>query len=231
MKRASCRLRAEAGFSLTEVLVTITILGIIAALTFPVFGNMQAQAKRSECANNLRQIGIALNLFVGDNANRLPKSWVSTPCNVHTREPDRFGPLSGHLARYLGHDTPSMTEKVFVPEFQCPAYPSQLTAAEALEAGAGNHITYRLVYRLNSSIPLLFGNATTPPLKLSALESATGEGLATIPLLFNMDQGLPLYHGSDVPQVPVHGAGRNVLFFDGRVSFEKDNEFLLTKFR
>jgi len=59
------------GFSLVELLVVIAIITLLASLLFPVMAGAKRQAYSSECVNNLRQMGIALNLYTQD-ANAYP---------------------------------------------------------------------------------------------------------------------------------------------------------------
>ena len=60
------------GFTLAELLVAIAILGILAAITFPVFRAAVDAAKRTVCINNYSQIGKALLLYQGDYDDRVP---------------------------------------------------------------------------------------------------------------------------------------------------------------
>lgn len=59
-------------FTLVEMLVVIAIIGILAALIFPALGRAREAAKGVACLSNLRQVGVALQLYVQDNNNRLP---------------------------------------------------------------------------------------------------------------------------------------------------------------
>lgn len=65
--------RARAGFTLIELLTVIAIIGILAAIIVPVVGSVRASARASQCASNLRQLGMATTLFAADNKQRLPR--------------------------------------------------------------------------------------------------------------------------------------------------------------
>lgn len=59
-------------FTLIELLVVIAVISILAALLLPVLGRAKESAKGAACMSNLRQVGIALQLYVQENNNRLP---------------------------------------------------------------------------------------------------------------------------------------------------------------
>ena len=60
------------GFTLIELLVVIAIIAILAAILFPVFARAREKARQTSCLNNLKQIGIAVNMYIQDYDGTYP---------------------------------------------------------------------------------------------------------------------------------------------------------------
>ena len=88
-------------FTLLELLVVMAILGVLAALLLPTLTRSRETARAAVCMSNLHQIGVALQLYLQENNNRLPVMRdVST--NTNTPAPTLPGPDTV-LATQLGN--------------------------------------------------------------------------------------------------------------------------------
>lgn len=75
------------GFTLIELLVVISVIAILAAILFPVFGRVRENARRSSCASNLKQIGLGIMQYAQDYDEVMVPSYLDGTCD----SPGGFG--------------------------------------------------------------------------------------------------------------------------------------------
>ncbi len=111
-------LPSKHGFTLIELLVVIAIIAILAGLLLPVLGRGKQAARVTACLSNLHQMGLALELYIQDNDDRLP---ICAP----------MPSLNTNLASIVTVLDPYLEAK---PVWQCPAdhtyFPKEQTSYE-----------------------------------------------------------------------------------------------------
>lgn len=79
MKRS--RIKNARGFTLIELLVVIAIIAILIALLLPAVQQAREAARRSQCKNNMKQVGLAMHNY-HDVHNTFPPGYITkTPCS------------------------------------------------------------------------------------------------------------------------------------------------------
>src|SRR3954451_7075248 len=99
--------RTSRGFTLIELLVVIAIIAILAAILFPVFAQAREKARQTACLSNMKQVGLALNMYTQDWDEMLPPNFTV----------DRFGEPNAP-ASFLGSIIPYSKNRNI---FYCPS--------------------------------------------------------------------------------------------------------------
>ncbi len=112
----------NAGFTLIELLVVIAIIALLMGLLMPALSKARKQAWAVSCGSNLRQVGVAANVFAQDHDNRIPRADDLKLLAGHTNE---------ETTRWFKAFMPYLAQSVLngdyrnVRIYRCPAYPEK----------------------------------------------------------------------------------------------------------
>jgi prepilin-type N-terminal cleavage/methylation domain-containing protein/prepilin-type processing-associated H-X9-DG protein len=200
--RGACR-RTQAAFTLIELLVVIAIIGVLAGLVMPTLGKGRAKGQSARCVSNLRQWGLALQMYADDHDGFIPRRGQGVnPVAIINRPEDWFN----CLPRY----------------FNSRPYCNLVAQGIKPRAGDGSSIfidpsakdpggTYFLPYAMNMYLspwirPQQHKLSEVPnPGQLAFMADALGPYASTVPSVL----------GYSVQAR--HGGRANIVFVDGRV--------------
>jgi type II secretory pathway pseudopilin PulG len=98
--RTQVRMDARSGgFSLIDLLVSMSVMGVLIAILLPSLTHAQEAARRVKCASNTRQIGLALQAYAYEHKDQLPplfSNTTSTATNTIAQSPSaQLAPTTG----------------------------------------------------------------------------------------------------------------------------------------
>lgn len=223
--------RSNAAFTLIELLVVIAIIAILAAILFPVFAQAREQAKQAVCTSNVRQIGLALQMYTQDNDETLPIFYA-----YNTQSPDGQPARAGDLL-HKGIELEILPYTKNKDIFKCPDDSGSKLVSEDASYGCPGRNSYQACYGssyffMPGSFSVAAGESSmnnsssnytvNKPVTLSAFQAPSDTRLMR-------DEMMPWFGASDVNGVKYgyyptyfqqwHARGGGIVFVDGHAKF------------
>ncbi|MBM3884069.1 MAG: type II secretion system protein [Verrucomicrobia bacterium] len=227
-------------FSLIELLVALAVVGILASLLLPALGRGKARAQQLACAVNLRQLGLAWQLYLGDHEHRFPdrrdlKSSLPggyKPWDTWPRSDPRSGWAAVVLDRQMGEHAiwvcPSLARS---PLFALEQSRQQFRT-EPPEAARSTAVATYWMWRFDradAEVPLDNFWGKSPEQALTDLQQANHPIVGIPNGLADIEFVVDVYFPSTASALPegirgraIHRGGRNRLALDGHTDFIRD---------
>jgi prepilin-type N-terminal cleavage/methylation domain-containing protein/prepilin-type processing-associated H-X9-DG protein len=186
------------GFTLTELLVVICVIGLLAVLLLPALAAAKRKHATIGCINNLKQIGLAFRIWEGDNGDKFPMQYAATN--------DALMKLVSDGNAYVLWQTMSneLNPKLLV----CPADQQRTAAASFTQNFSDANISYFLILDASDAYPQMM---------LCGDDNIAVNGVRVRPGILNLPTNTVVGWTKER-----HGGTGNIALSDGSVQSARD---------
>lgn len=182
--------RLNKGFTLIELLVVIAIIGILAGILLPVLSRARESARSTQCASNVKQIGMGLIMYANENSEAFPSSTADAMLSLNLLFPN-------YISDQRVFKCPSDT-------FVTAVTNAGITAANAFDKDECSYgYDYTHTQADDADVAILADRPTNNAASLPTSANSPNHG-GTVNAAGTAD---------------VAGRGQNVLYLDGHVEF------------
>ena len=225
-------------FTLIELLVVIAIIGVLAGLLLPVLARAKQSTQRAACLSNLKQIGIAFAVYLGDSddvfpdrrdlKSSLPGGYHPWPMTVWPPS----DPRGGWAPVVFQEQIPNSNIWTCPAALHSPASSAVQSFQYASADTNANPVRYWLwrFDRPDNPVGLEDFWAKSVTGAITDLQSTNDPTLGKINGASDVEMTVDVYFPNTVPSVPAglkgwayHHGGRNRLFLDGHALYFKDS--------
>ena len=234
-------------FTLIELLVVIAIIGILAALILTAVQNAKRKALQTQCVSNMKQTGLAIQMFADDNEDYLPSGTTCPWPQAYSGRPyigltvyqapgynGYWFNLGAYVCDYTGEKNASDGKFHIAKTLTCPGFIASASLDINNITNIGTNAMFFMVQRWNYPNGNLvlnpFGDgAFCGASKISTVGS--WGSLANTWEYTDLDiKNNPYSNGPTnnlTPKTPIHGSLRNCPYMDGHVSSVKSGDSTL----
>lgn len=207
------------GFSLTELLVTLSIIVILTVMLIPTVRNSLEATRQTKCASQMRQIGMGLFNYAAENGGRLPPTSAVYPT---ADEKDAWGhaiwTYVGYAEASFNYPRNDLGVRAGAKQdniFRCPSTWIKPIANPSVGNVNSNLFSYGLNFSPLVALGITGEGKWTVGIPLASISRPAVTAMVTEDSFSRGDWwGYTLYFGL----IP-HQGGANVLFFDGHVQW------------
>jgi len=220
------------GFSLVELLVVMATLSLLIAILLPALSQVRHQARRTACAANLRQVGVAIHLYADDYGDTIPFGPSGRPVTG-----SNFYTVTGNVTSLLSlEDGAPVGLGLLLEDYLahqptvlfCPGADQPSEAREQLDRVGWAQAQSDYYYR-HASVALLTGTPKTTHTRLSSLgRNSKGNPIAALvtDVQFLAHPSLAAFQVKT--RTSHQRAASNILFAAGHVKTISNNDDELT---